>query len=158
MVVPRHPADAARLKAALSQLAEQDPLIDVRQDDVRRELSVSLYGEVQKEVLEATLAADYGLEVVFRETTTICVERPVGRGEAIEILNADGNPFSATVGLRVEPGADDSGVEFVLDVATVSIPLYTYRSRELFAAEMSRSVRRGPAGGAARLARRPTAS
>ena len=44
-------ATGGRLRDALAQLAEQDPLINVRQDDDRHELSVSLYGEVQKEVI-----------------------------------------------------------------------------------------------------------
>ncbi len=61
VVVPRDPHDRGALRAALAQLAEQDPLINVRQDDVRQEISVSLYGEVQKEVIGATLAADFGL-------------------------------------------------------------------------------------------------
>ena len=73
-----------RLRVALAQLAEQDPLFDVRQDDARHELSVSLYGEVQKEVIEATLSNEFGLEVTFRETTPIYIERPIGTGEAIE--------------------------------------------------------------------------
>ena len=76
--MPRRAAERGALHAALAQLAEQDPLINLRQDDLRQELSVSLYGEVQKEVIGATLANDYGLEVGFRETTMICVERPVG--------------------------------------------------------------------------------
>src|SRR5262249_19060856 len=60
VVAPRSAADKAGLSVALGQLAEQDPLIRLRQDDERQELSVSLYGEVQKEVIQATLAADYG--------------------------------------------------------------------------------------------------
>src|SRR5262249_21157843 len=76
VVVPRDPGDRRALRTALAQLAEQDPLINVREDDLRGEISVSLYGEVQKEVVQATLAADYGVDVGFRETTTICIERP----------------------------------------------------------------------------------
>src|SRR2546430_11456008 len=56
VVAPVDPADGQRLRAALGQLAEQDPLIGVRQDDTRGEISVSLYGQVQREVIEATLA------------------------------------------------------------------------------------------------------
>ena len=104
VVVPRRPADRGALHAALAQLAEQDPLIDLRQDDLRQEISVSLYGEVQKEVVQATLAADYGLEVRFRESTTLCIERPVGSGAAVERIGQEPNPFLATVGLRVDPG------------------------------------------------------
>ena len=52
-------SDKGRLFAALAQLAEQDPLIALRQDDLRGEIAVSLYGEVQKEVIRDTLAADF---------------------------------------------------------------------------------------------------
>ncbi|MBA2569926.1 MAG: GTP-binding protein, partial [Chloroflexi bacterium] len=50
VVVPRRADDKGRLRSALAELSEQDPLIDVRQDDERQEIAVSLYGEVQKEV------------------------------------------------------------------------------------------------------------
>jgi ribosomal protection tetracycline resistance protein len=130
VVVPRSPEDKGALRVALAQLAEQDPLIDVRQDDTRGEISVSLYGEVQKEVIQATLASDFGLDVGFRETTTICIERPVGTGEAVERLREPPNPFLATVGLRIEPAAVDSGVEFRLEVELGSMPLAFFRAVE----------------------------
>jgi ribosomal protection tetracycline resistance protein len=130
VVVPTAPDDKARLRVALAQLAEQDPLIDVRQDDVRQELSVSLYGEVQKEVIQATLADDFAVAVDFRETTTICIERPVGSGAAFEVLREEPNPFLATVGLRIEPGLVDSGVEFRLEVELGSMPFAFFRAVE----------------------------
>jgi ribosomal protection tetracycline resistance protein len=142
VVVSRNPAEKERLRVALSQLAEQDPLIDVRQDDTRQEISISLYGEVQREVVEATLAADFGLDVAFRELTVICVERPVATAEAVEILHAEANPFAATIGLRVEPAPIDSGVEFRLEVSTESVPLYAYKTRDRFADSMGQYVRR----------------
>ena len=67
VVEPRRGAGRGALHTALTLLAEQDPLISVRQDELRGELSVSLFGEVQKEVIEATLADDFGVEVAFRE-------------------------------------------------------------------------------------------
>jgi ribosomal protection tetracycline resistance protein len=130
VVVSRSSADKRRLRVALAQLAEQDPLIDVRQDDTRQELSVSLYGEVQKEVVQATLASDFGIDVVFRETTTVCVERPAGAGAAVERLREEPNPFLATVGLRIEPAAVDSGVEFRIDVELGSMPIAFFRAVE----------------------------
>jgi ribosomal protection tetracycline resistance protein len=117
VVVPRDPDAKAGLYGALAELAEQDPLINLRQDDVRRELFVSVYGEVQKQVIQATLLADYGLDVDFRETTTICVERPVGVGAAVERLRKEPNPFLATVGLRVEPAPAGRGVRYAREVA-----------------------------------------
>ena len=130
VVVPRTPADRRALRVALDQLAEQDPLIGLRQDDARQELSVSLYGEVQKEVIQATLAADFGVDVTFRESTTICIERPAGSGAAFEIIGTDGNPFLATVGLRVDPAPVGSGVSFGLEVELGSMPLSFFTAVE----------------------------
>jgi ribosomal protection tetracycline resistance protein len=122
VVVPARPGDRGALHAALTQLAEQDPLIDLRQDDVHQEIAVSLYGEVQKEVIQATLAEEYGIDAGFRETTTICVERPAGSGAAQEIIDTETNPFLATVGLRVDPAPAGSGVSFRLEVELGSLP------------------------------------
>lgn len=140
-VVPRRPAERGALHAALAQLAEQDPLINLRQDDAQQELFVSLYGEVQKEVIQATLANDYGIDVEFRETTTICVERPIGTGEAAELLGKGDNPFLATVGLRVEPGPANSGIEFRLEVKVETMPVFVFRSAEEFRRAMEETVR-----------------
>jgi ribosomal protection tetracycline resistance protein len=82
-IVASEPAQKGPLYLALTQLAEQDPLINLRQDDRRQELFVSLYGEVQKEVIRDTLAADFGIEVTFHDTTQICVERVARRGEPL---------------------------------------------------------------------------
>lgn len=130
VVVPCRPADRGALHSALTQLAEQDPLINLRQDDLRQEVSVSLYGEVQKEVIQTTLAEDFGIGVTFRETTVICVERPIGTGTAVEIIDTDPNPFLATVGLRVEPAPPGTGVEFRLGVELGSMPYAFFRAVE----------------------------
>jgi ribosomal protection tetracycline resistance protein len=148
VIAARRPADQAALHVALVQLAEQDPLINVRQSP--GELAVSLYGEVQKEVIQATLAGDFGIEVTFRQTTTICIERLVGSGQAAELLGAPGNPFPATLGLRVDPAPPGSGVAFRLDVDVRSVPMYVYKTVGNFAAMMTRYVtmalREGPFG------------
>jgi ribosomal protection tetracycline resistance protein len=143
VVAPTDRADGQRLRVALGQLAEQDPLIDVRQDDTRGEISLSLYGEVQREVVEATLADDYGLEVEFHETTTICIERPTGTGEAVEILNTPTNPFHADLGLRVEPGEPGSGVHVRVsaDVDPRDAPLYVFKTFDGFVERMGEYVR-----------------
>jgi ribosomal protection tetracycline resistance protein len=123
VIAPTRAADRGRLHAALTQLAEQDPLIGLRQDDTRHETTLSLYGEVQQEVIQATLATDYGIDVRMAEPTTICVERVLGIGAGAEFIDAADNPFRATVGLRVQPGPAGSGVRFGLAVELGSLPL-----------------------------------
>ena len=130
VVVPCRPADKSSLHVALAQLAEQDPLINLRQDGIRQEMLVSLYGEVQKEVIQATLANDFGIDVGFRETTTICIERPIGTGSAAEMIGQAPNPFLATVGLRIDPATVNSGVQFRLEVELGSIPLSFHKAVE----------------------------
>ena len=72
-----------RLYAALDRLAEQDPLISLRVDDERqRELRLSLYGEVQQQVIGSLLEEEYGVAVRFRDTAMICIERLRGTGAA----------------------------------------------------------------------------
>ncbi|GAA1549818.1 GTP-binding protein [Kribbella lupini] len=108
--------DRIKLFQALQQLAEQDPLIRVRKDE---EISVSLYGEVQKEVIASLLLEEYGLEVTFDQTRPIHKERPVGVGAAVREMGAPGNPWVATVGFRVSPG---SGIDYRLDVELGGLP------------------------------------
>ena len=147
------PAQQGSLRAALTHLAEQDPLIDVRQDG-RHEIAVSLYGEVQKEVIQATLEREYGVVADFRETTTVCIERPARVGEAEAVISAkthanitgrssplSTNPFMATLALRIEPAAIGSGIEFRSEVGPRLVPLYLFRTPDVFATQMESFVR-----------------
>jgi len=102
-----------KLHNALTQMSEQDPLIHIRQNKRDNILSIQLYGEVQKEVIKDTLANDFGIAIEFQETTTLHVERPEGKGEAVE-AGERGDPFLATIGLRIEPTLDASEVQFHL--------------------------------------------
>jgi ribosomal protection tetracycline resistance protein len=128
VVRPVEAGQITRLRAALDQLAEQDPLISLRQRNDEGELSIRLYGEVQKEVVMETLSREYGVNVTFGPSQTICIERPVGTGEHGEIIFENGNPFYATVGLRVESAERRSGMRYVRDLG--SLPLAFYRAIE----------------------------
>ena len=159
------PSEQGSLRAALAQLAEQDPLIDVRQDDHRHEIAVSLYGEVQKEVIQATLERDYGIAADFRETTTVCIERPARVGEAEEVIRAktktnitgrssplSTNPFMATLALRIEPAPLGSGIEFRAEVEPRLVPLYLFKTPDAFLDPDGGVRPRGAGRGPGRLA------
>ena len=70
------------------------------------------------------------LDVTFRETTTICIERPSGTGAAVEVIARAPNPFLATVGLRIEPAAVGTGVQFRLGVELGSMPHAFFKAVE----------------------------
>ncbi|MEJ2742437.1 MAG: hypothetical protein P8176_08105 [Gammaproteobacteria bacterium] len=105
----KDPQKRGQLYTAMSQLAEQDPLIGLRIDERGGALHVSLYGEVQREVIEETLASQYNLDVEFSESNIIHIERPCGEGEALEVAPT---PFIATIGLKVEPASIGDGNAF----------------------------------------------
>ena len=101
-----------QLYQALLELSEEDPLIYVLKDDVHQIIYLRIFGEVQKEVIETVLLEQYGLSVRFSETSIVCIEKPRGTAQAIEVAGAEGNPFWATVGFLVEPGPAGSGVTY----------------------------------------------
>jgi ribosomal protection tetracycline resistance protein len=120
------PAGTARpqeLHAALMQLADEDPLIRTHVTP-EGETAVALYGEVQKEVIGATLADAYGIAATFEPSRVVHTERPIGTGAGLELISHD---FLATVGLRVDPGR---GVDYRLEVELGSMPLSFHRAVE----------------------------
>lgn len=142
VVRPDRASDAGTLYAALVQLAEQDPLINFRLDEAG-EIAISLYGEVQKEVIGAVLADDFGVAVTFRETSTLCIEHVIGSGSAAEVIYQESNPFLATVGLRVDPAPVDTGIAFALEVQLGSMPLAFFKAVEGTVRETLRQGRYG---------------
>jgi ribosomal protection tetracycline resistance protein len=154
VVFARDPGQQGSLRAALSQLAEQDPLINVQQDELRHEISVSLYGEVQKEVIQATLEREYGIPADFRDTTVVCIERVARAADAAEVISSptktnitgrsspfSTNPFRATLALSIAPAAEGSGVAFRAEVESRYVPLYLFKTPDVFFAQMESYVR-----------------
>jgi ribosomal protection tetracycline resistance protein len=124
VVTPRDPARTAALFTALEQLAEADPCIGVRRGDATRAISVRLYGEVQKEVIQTTLAEEFGIEAEFSQSQTIYIERVKTTGSWVQERQPDESIFDwATVGLRIDPAAPGSGVSYGLEVELGALPL-----------------------------------
>jgi ribosomal protection tetracycline resistance protein len=134
------------LRAALAQLADQDPLIGVRTGEDGLP-TVSLYGRVQQEVLGSTLAEEHGIDVEFADASVLHVERLRRSGSAVMRLNTAENPYHATIVLRLDPGPPGSGLVFRTDVAARDMPLYLFKSVEAFAASIEKHVRRELARG-----------
>ncbi|HDR7281360.1 GTP-binding protein [Bacillus paranthracis] len=118
------------LYAALMELCEEDPLIKVWKDDVHNELYIRLFGEVQKEVIETTLYEKYNLQVTFSNTRVVCIEKPIGIGNSVEVMGEKANPFYATVGFKVERGELNSGITYTLGVELGSLPLAFHKAIE----------------------------
>ncbi|MEU1587118.1 translation factor GTPase family protein [Micromonospora sp. NPDC005710] len=123
VVRPRDPARTLALHSALLDIADADSFLRVRVTPDGA-TSVLLYGEVQREVLTATLAEAYGIEIECGPGRLMHVERPTGVGAAVEII---GQGFFGTVGFRVEPA---TGVDYRLGVELGSLPLSFHKAIE----------------------------
>ncbi|MFI7609576.1 GTP-binding protein [Micromonospora sp. NPDC049366] len=112
VVEPVDPAQRLAMFAGLAELADEDPLVDLRLDEQQAEAVVRLHGEVQKEVLAALMEDRYGVRVRFSGTLTACIERVAGSGAAEERVRERGNPYLAGLGLRIDAAPIGHGIEF----------------------------------------------
>ncbi|MEU4560773.1 translation factor GTPase family protein [Actinoplanes sp. NPDC023936] len=112
LVEPVEPGQRLALFAGLAELADEDPLVDLRLDEHQAEAVIRLHGEVQKEVIAALLEDRYGVRVRFSGTLTACIERVAGAGAAEDRIKERGNPYLAGVGLRIEAAPVGRGIEF----------------------------------------------
>ncbi|MFJ9418788.1 tetracycline resistance ribosomal protection protein Otr(A) [Streptomyces sp. NPDC101227] len=143
VVRAQDPARAAALRAALLALADQDPLLRAR-PAADGATSVLLHGEVQKEIIAATLRDERGIEAAFTPSRVVCLERPCGVGEAsYEIARRGHTGHWATVGLRVEPGARGSGPVFAYETELGALPHGFHQAIE---ETVRATLRRGPRG------------
>ncbi|QFU92612.1 translation factor GTPase family protein [Amycolatopsis sp. YIM 10] len=123
VMTPAPGSTAAALFTALERLADQDPLIGLRRGPDEGSLVVSLYGEVQREVIAARLTEEFGVTAEFSPSRVVRVKRLTGTGAAVTRIG-DTEPVVhwATIGFRVEPGEPDSGVRFALSAERGSLP------------------------------------
>jgi ribosomal protection tetracycline resistance protein len=133
-VTARDPARQGALHRALAELADIDPLIAVRPD--RGAARISVYGEVQRQVLAQTLAAEYGIDADFGEAAVLCVERPWGPATVVLRMGQPGHLHNVTLGVRVEPAPPGSGVHLVVAAERSGLPLHVYSTIGGFRAAM----------------------
>ncbi|GAB3661972.1 GTP-binding protein [Glycomyces tarimensis] len=144
VVRPVDPSERIRLHGALASLAERDPLVDPHLDELAGDMAVRLYGEVQKEVVASLLAEEFGIGVKFDQTRAIHIERINGAAEALhEMGRWQATPYTATVGLKIEPGEPGSGPRYELEVQRGSLTRALHNAVEETVHEV---LRRGPYG------------
>ena len=122
LVEPVDPTRRTALFTALTELAEGDPLIDVRVSADDEQIALSLHGEVQMEVIASLLEEAYAVPVRFRDTSTVCIERVVGSGSSVDLIKVGGNPYLAGIGLRVESRPVGHGLEFSPGIERGNLP------------------------------------
>lgn len=96
----------------LTELAEEDPLLDFVIDKENSEISMKIFGRVQREYIEETLHRRYPFKSLSLSLPTIVYKEVVTEvGEGTIEVDEDLNPYWATMTLKVEP-SDVAGIQF----------------------------------------------
>ena len=129
----RAAATSGALRVALAQLAEQDPLINLRQDDVAASCTSRSTARCRRKSSRRRWPPTSASRSTFRETTTICIERPHRFWRRARASCGKYRiPFPAAIGLRVDPAPVGSGVAFRVDVDPRTLPIHIYKTADNF--------------------------
>jgi ribosomal protection tetracycline resistance protein len=101
---------------ALTILTDEDPFLGFSIHPDTEEIVVTLFGLVQKEILEATLKYRFDIDTVIKKPDIIYLETPSKESEALLRMYKD-HFLPATVGLKIKPLPIGSGVRYITNVS-----------------------------------------
>jgi len=125
-VYPQEEGELSPLVAAVRELTEEDPLLNMDWEKEERELSVSITGMIQLEVLSALLLDRFGLKASFSPPAVIYKETPTRRGTGGDHYTMP-KPCWACIDLEIEPLPRGAGLVFESKVQDRQI-LYRYQT------------------------------
>ena len=103
--------DYPRVVAALQELADEDPLLDLQWLQDERELHLKVMGPIQLEVLSQLLHDRFGLQVAFGQPSVIYKETLCGEGEGYVAYTMP-KPCWAILRFRMEPLPRGAGLQY----------------------------------------------
>jgi len=126
---------------ALEQLAEQ--ITHFAAPAQRRgEISVRLYGEVQKEVVMETLARDYASTQPSDRARRFAIERPAAR-RARRVHGRQRNPFTRRLDSASNRPSLGSGIGYVRELGSLPLAFLNRAMKRLCTRHLARVVRLG---------------
>lgn len=102
-------ADRSKVLAALFELADEDPLLQVEMNAINSDILIRIFGEVQMEIIVTLLSERFGLAVTLAEPRTIFREKPVGFGTGAIAWGE--TKYQAALTVTVEPW-ETTGIEY----------------------------------------------
>lgn len=139
---PKTEEEFPALRAALQDLSEEDPLLDLEWVKESRELHLRITGMIQLEILTELIEERYHLSLDFSPPTVIYMETPAAAAEGIEIYTMP-KPCWAVVKLLVEPLPRGSGIQYESIIKEKQLP---YRYQNHVETSLYRSLKQGPLG------------
>lgn len=137
---PDDPAKLTSLASALRELSDEEPYINSEWEKTEREITLSITGKIQLEVLSALLSERYGLSVSFSPPTVIYKETPIKIAEGYECYTMP-KPCWAIVRLLIEPMPRGSGIAF--DMGNIPSNQLFYKYQEHIRRSTFESAKQG---------------
>ena len=136
------PEQSTALSEAAAELGEEDPLLRAVWVREKSELTLSVTGDIQLEVLDGILRSRYGLAPAFGPPSVIYRETPAAAGFGYDAYTMP-KPCWAILKFRIEPLPRGSGVRYRSVVENNKI-FYRYQSQ--VEDTIPRALRQGPSG------------
>jgi len=127
---------------AISELSDEDPLMNYEWLPDLRELVIRIMGKIQLEVLEYLIRERYGLAVTFSTPSVIYKETPAKQGIGLEVYTMP-KPCWAVVKLQADPLARGSG--FMYESA-VHGSVLSHRYQNHIATSVRSAIKQGRLG------------
>jgi small GTP-binding protein len=103
--------DYPALVAALQELSDEDPLLNLQWLQEERDLHIRVMGPIQLEVLTSVLRTRFGLQARFGDPSIIYKETPRKTGEGF-IAYTMPKPCWAILRFHIQPGERGSGLRY----------------------------------------------
>ena len=124
---------------AFRELAAEDPRLTLAYHPEEREITISVTGPIQMEILKAVAKERYGLDVDFSEATVIYKETPRKTGFGHEAYTMP-KPCWAIIDLRIDPLPRGTGYRFESVVPYKDL-FYKYQTH--IETELPRALKQG---------------
>ena len=134
--------ETAALMRALTELSDEEPLLDYVYNQETRQMHLKITGTIQLEILKELLQSRYGLDAEFSKPSVLYRERPAGRGEGFEAYTMP-KPCWAVVKFYLEPLPEGSGLVYESVCSEKSI---AYRYQEHVRVSVPRALEQGRLG------------
>ena len=119
-VIPDQEKDFSALASALTELADEDPLLNLEWLTEQRELHVNINGWIQVEILQSILKQRFDIDATFEQPSIIYKETPAKAVEGYECYWMP-KPCWAIVRFLIEPAERGSGVHYASNVSVNEI-------------------------------------
>ena len=127
---------------AISELSDEDPLMNYEWEPNLRELVIHVMGKIQIEVLEFLIMERYGLAVTFSQPSVIYKETLASQGIGLERYTMP-KPCWAVVKLQADPLPRGSGFQYE---SAVHVSVLQHRYQNHVATSVRSAIKQGRLG------------